>query len=67
MRKTSSKLGYTKTEKLHLVRIPYIEARFNMVVAIPKNESDHIGEYVLPERNISDGAGHLSYCVAYER
>ena len=62
MRSESEALKYGCTEKLCLVRIPYKEARFSMLVAIPRNEREDIREYscFLP----SDESSSRAICAA---
>lgn len=42
---TSKNFGFFVTDKLRLVKIPYREAEFYMLVATPRDENEHIGEY----------------------
>ena len=54
----SEALKFGRTEKLRLVKIPYKEAGFSMIVAIPRNEHEDIREYscFLPSDESSIGA-----------
>ena len=45
MRRNSGHFGLTYTEKLRLIRIPYQEAGFSMLFAIPQHEDEDIREY----------------------
>ena len=45
MERTSGAIEFGWTETLCLVRIPYKEAGFSMLVAIPRNEHEDIREY----------------------
>ena len=47
MTKTSSSFGYGETMKLRVVRIPYKENGFYMLLAIPKTRDENIGEPLL--------------------
>ena len=58
MERTSGAIEFGWTETLCLVRIPYQEAGFSMLVAIPRNEHEDIREYsrVSPSDESSIGA-----------
>ena len=43
--KRSSDIKYDETDKLHLVKIPYREGGFYMVVLIPRADSENIGKF----------------------
>ena len=45
MQSGSGDLKFGRTEKLSLVKIPCKEAGFSMLVAIPRDEHEHIREY----------------------
>ena len=44
MENTSYELGYGETTNLQVVKIPYKESGFYMLIAIPKKSEENIGE-----------------------
>ena len=64
MTKTSYKFKFHQTKDLRMVLIPYKEAQCYMVVAIPKDEKKHIGQYLVTLKivvSVQDCAFSLPY------